>query len=88
MKSDTPTTPNHNGNGTHSHYPAVESEEASPLDAAANHISCVKELLRQATSALTDLATALKQARNEQRNTEREVRQVRSTIRTLQKVEL
>ncbi len=90
--STTPTTPNHNhngnGNGTHSHYPAVESEEASPLDAAANHVNCVKELLRQAVSALTDLAQTLKQARNEQRNTEREVRQVRSTIRTLQKVEL
>jgi DNA polymerase III sliding clamp (beta) subunit (PCNA family) len=93
MKSHTPTTPTtptRNGNGTHSHshYPAVESEEASPLDAAANHVNCVKELLRQAVTALTDLAQTLKQARNEQRNTEREVRQVRSTIRTLQKVEL
>lgn len=88
MKSNTPTTSTYNGNGTHSHYPAVESEEASPLDAAANHVNCVKELLRQAVSALTDLAQTLKQARNEQRNTEREVRQVRSTIRTLQKVEL
>jgi DNA polymerase III sliding clamp (beta) subunit (PCNA family) len=91
MNRNTPTTsttPSHNGKGNHSHHPAVESEEASPLDAAANHVNSVKELLRQATSALTDLAQTLKQARNEQRNTEREVRQVRSTIRTLQKVDL
>jgi len=91
MKSHTPTTPTTstpNSTHSHSHYPAVESEEASPLDAAANHVNCVKELLRQAVTALTDLAQTLKQARNEQRNTEREVRQVRSTIRTLQKVEL
>ena len=37
---------------------------------------------------MSELVTALKQARSEQRSTEREVRQVRSTIRTLQKVEL
>lgn len=90
MKSATPTTPTptHNGKGNHSPYPAVESQESAPLDAAADHVNSVKELLRQAVSALTDLAQTLKQARNEQRNTEREVRQVRSTIRTLQKVEL
>ncbi len=91
MKRDTPTTtttPTSNERVNHSHHPAVESEEAAPLDAATHHVNCVKELLRQAVTALTDLAQTLKQARNEQRNTEREVRQVRSTIRTLQKVEL
>ena len=89
MNRDTQTTSTTNNHKvSNGHYPAVESEEASPLDAAANHIHSVRELLRQAASALTDLATALKQARSEQRTTEREVRHVRSTIRTLQKVEL
>ena len=80
------TTTNHNG-GTNGHQPGDVDEE-NPLDAAATQIACVKELLKQAASGLTELASSLKQAKADQRSTEKEVKAVRSTIRTLQKVAL
>ena len=60
----------------------------NPLDAAASTISNVKGLLRQVGTGLTDLLATLKQAKTQQKVTQKEIRQVRSTIRTLQKVEL
>ena len=88
----TPDTPAENMNTrTHSTTPPSPREqtgEIAALDLASESLQLLRDLLRNMQTQLSDLATALKQARNEQRTTEREVRQVRSTIRTLQKVEL
>jgi len=65
-----------------------QTGEIAALDLASDSLQQVRELLRLMQTQMSGLATALKQARNEQRSTEREVRQVRSTIRTLQKVDL
>ena len=62
--------------------------ELPALELANTNLQQVREYLRMAQSELGELSNTLKQARNEQRNTEREIRQVRATIRTLQKVEL
>ena len=70
------------------HRPDPTTQETTPLESAAAQIATIKDVLRQATSGLTELAGALKQAKAEQKSTEKEIRQVRSTIRTLQKVDL
>lgn len=76
-----------NSNGGDGHQPQTDPEP-SPLDEAVARINGVKDQLRQAASGLTEIAASLKQVKSEQKSTEREIRQVRSTIRSLQKVEL
>jgi DNA polymerase III sliding clamp (beta) subunit (PCNA family) len=77
-----------NGHAANTTQRRENAPELPALDMASINLQQVREYLRMALAELGELANALKQARNEQRNTEREVRQVRSTIRTLQKVEL
>ena len=78
---------NHNGGHNGRHHPAVTQEE-TPLETAVAQIAAVKDIMRQATTGLTELANALKQVKADHKSTEKEIRQVRSTIRTLQKVDL
>ena len=78
---------NNNGGGNGRHKPA-DTEEQPPLESATTHILNAKGFLRQAVSELTELGQVLKQVKAEQKNTEKEFRQVRSTIRSLQKVDL
>jgi len=66
---------------------AKEEEAPAPLDAAINHIGSARDLLRQAVSGLGEALASLKQVKAEQKTTDKEIRQVRSTIRSLQKVE-
>ena len=88
----TPDPPSENMNTKNHHAtptPAQEQPgEIAALDLASESLHQLRELQRLMQTQISELATALKQARTEQRTTEREVRQVRSTIRTLQKVEL
>lgn len=68
--------------------PADQGADSSALDVAASQITNLRELLRQAASGLGELVGTLKQARTEQKSTEREIRHIRGTIRSLQKMEL
>lgn len=70
------------------HPARKNAPEASAVEMAFINLQQAREYLRMAVSELGELGNALKQARTEQRNTDREIRQVRSTIRSLQKVEL
>jgi DNA polymerase-3 subunit beta len=92
MKTNPPTEANPTTPANEPPTDNTQVREHAPqppaLDLAAINLHQVREYLRMALSELGELANALKQARNEQRNTEREIRQVRSTIRSLQKVEL
>jgi DNA polymerase III sliding clamp (beta) subunit (PCNA family) len=89
-KPTTTTTTNTNTSTTTpaASRPREHAVEIPALDLASGNLHQLRELLRLVQTELGELANALKQARQEQRNTEREVRQVRSTIRSLQKVEL
>ncbi len=88
----TPDTPSKNMDSKSHHTtppaPREQNSEVAALDLASDSLQQMRELLRLMQTQMSELVTALKQARSEQRSTEREVRQVRSTIRTLQKVEL
>lgn len=70
------------------HTARKNAPEASAVELALINLQQAREYLRMALAELGELGNALKQARIEQRNTDREIRQVRSTIRSLQKVEL
>ena len=72
-----------NGNGKSKPNPAPDQ-----IEAAASKITEIKEALRTAMSGLNDLTAALKATRQQQRQTDREIRTVRQTIRSLQKVGL
>ena len=77
MKENT----NGNGNATHTAPPS------DPLDAAAGHIDDMKSALRAAMSSINALAASLKATRQQQKQAERDMRTVRSTLKSLQKVE-
>ena len=57
------------------------------MDAAAGHIDEVKNALRAAMTSVNALAANLKATRQQQRQAERDMRTVRSTLKSLQKVE-
>ena len=83
------TNDNNNDNDkTNGRQQTAKEDEPAPLDAALNHIGSAKDLLRQAVSGLGEALTSLKQVKSDQKTTDKEIRQVRSTIRSLQKVEL
>jgi len=84
-----PMKPNPNNNDkTNGRQQTATEEETAPLDAAINHIGSAKDLMRQAVTGLGEALASLKQVKSEQKTTDKEIRQVRSTIRSLQKVEL
>ena len=78
--------PNDNDKTNGRQQTATEDEPA-PLDAALNHIGSAKDLMWQAVTGLGEALASLKQVKADQKTTDKEIRQVRSTIRSLQKVE-
>ena len=76
-----------NDNNNKGRQQTAKKEETAPLDAAIKHIGSARDLLRQAVSGLGEALASLKQVKTEQKATDKEIRQVRSTIRSLQKVE-
>ncbi len=76
-----------NDNKNNGRQQTAKDEETAPLDAAINHIGSARDLLRQAVTGLGEALASLKQVKAEQKTTDKEIRQVRSTIRSLQKVE-
>lgn len=61
---------------------------ADPMDAAVQQLALVRDTLRSALAGLGELLTTLKSVRQQQRDTEREIRTVRSTIRSLREINL
>ncbi len=81
-----------NGNG---HTPsaittdsATSPEEKASLEQALDQIEVVKGSLRGAVTHLNNLIDTLRQVQRERRVSEREVRSVRDTLKTLQTVRL
>ena len=84
------TTNQANGNG---HQPVVAHESASPeekpgLEQALDQIESLKGSLRSAVGSLNNLIDIVRQVQRERRISEREVRSVRDTLKTLQTVRL
>lgn len=61
---------------------------ADPIEAAARQLMQVREALKVADSRLTDLVGTLRVVSRNRRQTEREMRAVRGTLRHLRKIEL
>ena len=84
-------TTNYNGNG-HTPIAATSSmsapEEKSSLEQALDQVESVKGSLRGAVTNLNGLADTLRQVQRERRLSEREVRSVRDTLKSLQTVRL
>ena len=84
-------TTNHNGNG---HTPAASTdstssaEEKTSLEQALDQIEFIKGSIRGAVTNLNGLADTLRQVQRERRLSEREVRSVRDTLKSLQTVRL
>ena len=68
--------------------PADEPTPADPLAAAESRLSDLRQTLEGARQGLVSVAVALKQARQQRHKTQREIDAVRTTLRTLQKVDL
>jgi len=66
----------------------AESGKADPIDIAGHQLTEVKEGLKRALSNLNGLSASLKAIRQQRRDTEREIQTVRTTIRSLKKVDL
>lgn len=91
---------NGNGNGGHSapsnghrvsRAPALEGEDSNgsdPMDAAVQQLAQLRETLKGALNGMVELSATLKTVRQQQKDTEREIRTVRSTIRSLKDIRL
>ena len=75
-----------NGNGHQ--QPDPSTDDKSSLEQALNQIDLVKGSLRAVVTNLNALADTLRQVQRERRLSEREVRSVRDTLKTLQTVSL
>ena len=60
----------------------------SAIEAALDKLEVSKTALRDAVSGLTELATLLKQSVRDQKAGEKEIQQVRQTLRSLQSVRI
>jgi DNA polymerase III sliding clamp (beta) subunit (PCNA family) len=92
-QSDTTTAPERNtmtANTTTATQPVNGEPEASPsaLRAGLDQIETIKGSLRDLLAQVNDTAILLKAAEKEKRAAEREVESVRSTLRSLQRVQL
>jgi DNA polymerase III sliding clamp (beta) subunit (PCNA family) len=72
-----------NGNGSHS-----EPADKPALETALQQVEGVKTSIKSAVSGLNELLDTLKQVQREQKNTDKEVQSVRSTLEKLQSVKL
>ncbi len=79
---NSPCNVNHNGG------PEEEQEEVHPLAKADRQIAEAKQALKHAARSLGDLSTTLKALRRQQRTADRELRTVRSSIRSLKNIRL
>ena len=79
--------PMHNGTTT-SATTSVPTEEKTSLEQALDQIEAVKTSLRGAITNLNNLIDTVRQAQRERRVSDREVRSVRDTLKTLQTVRL
>lgn len=68
--------------------PPLKTEPAPSLELAMQELLKVREMLQLATQCLRSTAGLIRQARQEQRSTDREVRSVRTTLQSLRKVQL
>ena len=82
----TNTTRRTGSNGTRP--PGQPDKEQSPLDAALDTLVHAKESLRDAATQLGAAVAHLKQAKRDNRCADREIRTVRSTLKSLRKVRL
>ena len=83
-----------NGANGQGHQPSAltdstaSAEQKTSLEQALDQIEAVKGSLRGAVTNLNNLIDTLRQAQRERRVSEREVRSVRDTLKTLQTVRL
>lgn len=63
-------------------------ENGSALTKAVQQVEAVKDALREAIRGLNDVEDSLKLAQKERKATDKEIDSVRSTIKSLQKVQL
>lgn len=77
-----------NGNGNHAVAESAPIGEKPGLEQALDQIEFVKGSLRGAVTNLNGLADTLRQVQRERRLSEREIRAVRGTLKTLQTVRL
>lgn len=68
--------------------PAGATPPVDPLEAAESRLSDLRQTLDGARQGLVSVATALRQARQQRHKTQREIDAVRSTLRSLQRVDL
>jgi hypothetical protein len=78
-------TPHLNG-GNHSPTPVIPAAEKSAIEVAIEKLDAFKATFREALVGLTELTTLLKQSVREQKAGEKEIQQVRQTLRQLQNV--
>ena len=80
-----------NGTNGQGHQPSASDTtpgDKNSLEQALDQIEAVKGSLRGAVTNLNNLIDTLRQAQRERRVSEREVRSVRDTLKTLQTVRL
>ena len=71
-----------NSNGNGDHQPA----DKPALEIAVEQVEGVKTSIKSAVTGLNDLLDTLKQVQREQKNTDKEVQSVRTTLEKLQSV--
>ena len=64
--------------------PAIQATDRPALEAAIDKIDGFKASVRETLAGLTELTTLLRQAVRDQKTGEREINQVRQTLRSLQ----
>jgi histone deacetylase complex regulatory component SIN3 len=82
-ESKTTMPKSENGNGSHN-----EPVDKPVLETALQQVEGVKTSIKSAVSGLNELLDTLKQAQREQKNTDKEVQSVRTTLEKLQSVKL
>ena len=75
-------------NGARSTTPVTPAPEKPAIEAAIEKLDCFKATFREALIGLTELTTLLKQSVREQKAGEKEIHQVRQTLRSLQSVKI
>lgn len=79
---------NNNGNGQPAATSENNSTDKTSIEQTLDQVEFIKTSLRGAITNLNGLADSLRQIQRERRVSEREVRNVRDTLKTLQTVRL
>ena len=88
MQNPTNNTPSSNAPASTATNGGSPAEEKNSLEQALDQIESLKASLRGAVTHLNTLADTLRQVQRERRLSEREVRSVRDTLKSLQTVRL